>query len=377
MEFPMSRNLLAIRIWLILMVLASSLTGTSAFAQSAGTVVRVDPSTVSAKVNDSINLTIKVDNVANLTAMELHLSFNPSVLEVTGVTNGGFVAADFTAQNVFDNSAGTIDYAIAQLNRSPAQGSGTLLNIAFRAKTNGNSTVTVRATQAAPSGLLLADQNGASIQASWAAGSVNVGSTTSVSPTPVTPTPVTPTPVTPSSVSPTPVTPTPVTPTPVTPTPVTPTSIPIGGTLGTHVVRFGESLYCIGRAYKVSPWAIADKNGVWWPYMIFPNQRLLIPNVAWSPIPSGPTCQAQFTASNPTSVPTATPVTPGAPTATPIAPTATAVPSGACRTYYVVRPGDTLYRIAVWYGVSYMDIARVNHIPNPRLIYSGQQLCIP
>jgi LysM repeat protein len=375
MEFPMSRNLLAVRIWLVLIVLASSLTGTSAFAQSA-TLVRVDPSTVSAKVNDSVNLTIKVDNIANLTAMELHLSFNPSVLEVTGVTNGGFVAADFIAQNISDNTAGTIYYAVAQLNHSPAQGSGTLLNIAFRAKANGNSTVTVRATQATPSGLLLSDQNGMSIQASWVAGSVNVGNSTPVTPTPITPTPVTPTPVTPSSV-----TSTPVTPTSVSPTPITPTPIPFGGTLGTHVVRFGESLFCIGRAYKVSPWSIADKNGVWWPYIIFPNQRLLIPNVPWSPIPSGPVCQSQFTVSIPTSVPTATPVTPGStpvtPAATAISPTATPVPPSACRAYYVVRPRDTLYRIAINYGTSYWEIARVNQISNPRLIYSGQQLCIP
>ena len=376
----MSRNLFAIRIWLILMVIAISLTGTPAVAQGS-TVVRVDPSALAAKVNDSINLSIKVDNIANLAAFELHLAFNPGVLEVISVTNGGFVAADFTAQNIFDNTAGTLDYAIAQMNRSPAQGSGTLLNIAFRAKANGISGVTVRATQATPSGLLLSDQNGISIQASWVAGSVNVGNSTAVTLTPVNPTPVTPTPITPSSVTSTPVTPTPVTPTPVTPTPVTPTPIPVGGILGTHVVRFGESLYCIGRAYKVSPWAIADENGIWWPDFIFPYQKLLIPNVTWSPIPAGPICQSQFTVSIPTTVPTATPVTPGAtaisPTATAIAPTATAVPASVCRVYYIVRPGDNLFRIAMSYGTSYAEIARVNNISNPRLIYTGQQLCIP
>jgi LysM repeat protein len=364
----MSRNLYAIRIWLILTVIAISLTGTPAVAQG-GTVVRVDPSALSAKVNDSVNLSIKVDNIANLAAFELHLAFNPGVLEVVSMTNGGFVSADFIAQNIIDNTAGTLDYAIAQMNHSPAQGSGALLNIAFRAKANGNSTVTLRATQATPSGLLLSDQNGISLQASWVAGSVNVGNSTSVTLTPVTPTPVTPTPVTPSSV-----TSTPVTPTPVTPTPVTPTPIPVGGILGTHVVRFGESLYCIGRAYRVSPWAIADENGIWWPYIIFPNQNLLIPNVTWSPIPAGPVCQSQFTAYIPTSVPTATPVTP---VSTAISPTATAVPNSVCRAYYVVRPGDNLFRIAIRYDTSYAEIARVNQISNPRLIYSGQQLCIP
>lgn len=365
----MPRNISAIRIWLALIVIATSLMGKPAFAQSA-TVVRVDPSTLSAQVNDRVNLSIKVDNIANLSGIELHLSFNQSVLEVIEVTNGGFVAADFTAQNIFDNAAGTIDYAVAQMNRAPAQGSGTLLNIAFRAKANGNSAVTLRGTQAVPSGLLLSDSNGMAIQASWVNGSVNVGTP----PTPITPTPVTPTPVTP-----TPATPTPVTPTPVTPTPITPTPVPYGGILGTHVVRLGEWLYCIGRGYGVSPWAIAEANGIRWPNIILPNQMLVIPNVPWTNMTSGPVCQTQFSVSKPpivlpTTVPT---VVPTVIPVTVVPPGVTPVPPSACRATYVVRPGDTLYNIALQYGTNYSEIARVNQIPNPRLIYSGQQLCIP
>ena len=397
----MSHKFLAIRIWLVLMVIAASLTGTSAFAQG-GTVVRVDPSALSAQVNDSVNLSIKVDNIANLTAIELHLSFNPAVLEVTQVTNGGFVVADFTAQNVFDNSAGTLDYAVAQMNRAPASGSGTLLTISFHAKANGSSPLNLRATQAVQSGLLLSDQNGMAIQASWTGGTLTVGSALPASATPVTPAPATATPVTPAPATATPVTPgaataTPVTPgaataTPVTPSAATATHVPAtatptpvaaGGILGTHTVRFGESLYCIGRAYRVSPWAIADTNGIWWPYIIFPYQTLRIPNVIWSPIPTGPICQAQFTNSGPIVTPTATAVpTTIIATATPTptgGPTATAVvpPSTTCRAYYIVRRGDTLYNIAVRFGTTYWEIARVNNISNPRLIYSGQQLCIP
>lgn len=379
----MSCNWLAIRVWLVVIILATSLVGTSAFAQSA-TVVRVEPAALTAQVNDTVNICIKVDNVANLTAFELHLSFTPNVLEVTGITNGGFVLADFTAQNTFDNAAGTIDYAIAQMNRPPAQGSGTLLCTAFRAKTNGSSSVTTRATPAAPSGLLLSDQNGIAIQASWLPGTINVGT-----PTPTntgTPTPTSaPTDTPTSGPSPTPTnTPTPgpsptSTNTPIasnTPTPTTTPTPP--GSLGTHVVRWGEWLYCIGRAYGVSPWAIAKTNGIWWPYIIFPNQKLVIPNVPWTHIPAGPVCKAQFTVPAPTPIPT-TPA-PATPTSTPVTATpatATTVPPSTCRAIYVVRPGDTLYRIALRYGTTYTEIARVNQISNPRLIYPGQQLCIP
>ena len=392
----MSRNFLGIRIWLILMVVAISLMSTSVSAQS-GTVVRVDPSTSSAQVNGNVNLSVKVDNIANLTATELHLSFNPSVLEVLQVTNGGFVAADFIAQNVFDNTVGTIDYAVAQMNRPAAQGSGTLLNIVFRAKANGNSPVTLRATQAVPSGLLLSDQNGMAIQASWTGGSVNVGTPGSITSTPVTPTPVTPTAVVPpavvptaippTTIVPTSIVPTSVIPTSVSPTPIVPTSTPLPtGILGTHVVRFGEYLYCIGRAYGVSPWAIAQENGVWWPYFIFPSQVLRIPNVLWTPIPTGRVCQSQFTTSVPISTPppptpvptiiTAIPATVNPATPVPSF-TATAVPPSACREYYIVRTGDNLFRIALRYGTNYTELARVNNIADPRFIYVGQQLCIP
>ncbi len=373
----MSRNLFAFRGWLILVVSVISLVGAPAQAQGAA-VVRVEPSAVSAQVNDAVTLSIMADNMVSLTAFELHLSFDPNVLEVTDVVSGGFVAADFVAQNIHDNAAGTIDYAAAQMNRTPAQGSGALLRIVFRAKAGGASSVGLRGTQAVPSGLILSDPNGAAIQASWVSGAVNVGSPATATATLVTPTPVTPTlsptPVTPGPASPTPITPAPVTATPVTPAPATLTPQPSGSILGTHVVRWGETLYCIGRAYKVSPWAIADTNKIWWPYIIFPAQKLSIPNVPWSPIPAGPVCQAQFAVSVPvTPSPTVSPATP-VPTAVP---TATPIPSSTCRAYYVVRSGDTLYRIGTLYGVSYTEIARVNQISNPRLIYAGQKLCIP
>ncbi len=380
----MARNLFFTQIFLVLTVLFSLLTGTPALAQSAA-VVRVDPATLPAKANDSVNVTVKIDNIANLTAFELHLSFNPSVLEVTQVTNGGFVVADFTAQNIFDNAAGTLDYAVAQMNRPAVQGSGTLLKITFRAKANGSSSLALRVTQAAPTGLLLADSNGMALQASWVNGTINVGN---VGVTPATPLPAitsTPGKTNTPGVAPTTTNTPGVIPTTTNIPKVTPTATSVpGGILGTHSVRFGEYIFCIGRAYGVSPWAIAQENGIQWPYLIFPGQALRIPNVIWTPIPSGLVCQRQFTAPASTSAPvvatalaaSATPVV--APTATPsISASATPVPASTCRAYHLVLPGDTLYRIAVQYGTSYAEIARVNQITNATLIYAGQQLCIP
>ena len=291
--------------------------------------VRVDPSPASVGKGKTIKVCIRVENVTRLAALEIHLSFSPSVLQVISLTDGGFVSPEVVAQNTFNNADGTIDYAVSQKNRSPVSGSGVLLCIDFHARDKGMSTLTTRATQAAPTGLILADSNGMPIAFSWHPGTINVGRS--------------------------------------------------DGTAGTHIVRFGEWIYCIARAYRVSPTAIIQANRLWWPYVVFPNQRLTIANIPWTNMIAGPVCQAQFTFSAPTPTPTATPATPVVtntpPSVTPI-PATTAAPQ-TCRATYIVRRGDTLYRIALRYGTSYLEIARVNQISNPRLIYPGQQLCIP
>jgi len=65
--------------------------------------------------------------------------------------------------------------------------------------------------------------------------------------------------------------------------------------MGKHTVRSGETLYMIGRAYGVSPMAIADANKLAEPYTIFPGDALNIPRVRWpGGVPQGPTAKQQF-----------------------------------------------------------------------------------
>jgi LysM repeat protein len=64
--------------------------------------------------------------------------------------------------------------------------------------------------------------------------------------------------------------------------------------LGTHVVRSGEYLYCIGRAYEVVPEAIAEFNSLLLNAPLAVGQVLLIPDVRWVNIPPGRVCEAQF-----------------------------------------------------------------------------------
>lgn len=66
-------------------------------------------------------------------------------------------------------------------------------------------------------------------------------------------------------------------------------------------------------------------------------------------------------------------IVPGAPAeSTPSTP-----PPATTTVSYTVQAGDTLSEIAVRYNTSYSEIARINGISNPDLIYAGQVLKIP
>lgn len=162
-----------------------------------------------------------------------------------------------------------------------------------------------------------------------------------------------------------------VTPTPSrtnTPTPFPPPTTPAPTTdIGVHVVRQGETLFCLGRAYLINPWAIARRNVLRSPYFVYPGQRLFIPDTPWNNVPLGLVCVRQFT---PPPTPTLAPgVTPP--------PTLTPAPVLTCRVYHTVRYGDTLWSIARRYGGSPWVIAAINQIPNANLILVGETLCIP
>lgn len=90
-------------------------------------------------------------------------------------------------------------------------------------------------------------------------------------------------------------------------TPVPFTPIPPAPIIGVHTVLSNETLYCIARGYGVLPGAIAQVNGLAVPFVVYPGQRLNIPEVQWVDISSGPVCAPQFDSPFPgLPVPTAT-----------------------------------------------------------------------
>ena len=77
-------------------------------------------------------------------------------------------------------------------------------------------------------------------------------------------------------------------------TPIAPPPLPTSSIiLGYHVVKPSETLYCIGRAYQVSPQAIALVNRISSGALSI-GQRLAIPDVPWTDIPAGPVCARQW-----------------------------------------------------------------------------------
>lgn len=104
-------------------------------------------------------------------------------------------------------------------------------------------------------------------------------------------------------------------------------------TYGTYVVQPGDSLSVIAQRYGTSVEELRRVNQIVNPWFIYVGQTLKIPSEA----PQGDL-------------------------------------SG---TRYVVRPGDTLWHVAIRYGTTVWRIRIMNNIRNPNLIYPGQVLIVP
>lgn len=129
-------------------------------AKPAEPALKISSSADSISAGQTVTVTLQAESISGLTAAEAHLTFDPAFLEIVALDSGSFLQTDFVVQNNFDNQAGTIDYAVAQINRPAAHGSGPLLVIEFRARAPGRARVGFRPTPAVPLGALLANADG-------------------------------------------------------------------------------------------------------------------------------------------------------------------------------------------------------------------------
>ncbi|MCB0199698.1 MAG: hypothetical protein KDI03_06450 [Anaerolineae bacterium] len=163
-------------------------------------VVRVNPASFNLPVGGTSDVAVEIVDVEGLYGFDIQLSFDPSIVEVVDadpnkpgdqVSLGRMLDSGMSVRDSADNSAGTIHYAMTQLNPSEAKnGTGNLIVIKLRAKTAGNSDLTITS-------LDLARRDASAIPASPESGAVTVaaaGSTTQPTNTPI-PTQAPPTPV--------------------------------------------------------------------------------------------------------------------------------------------------------------------------------------
>lgn len=104
------------------------------------------------------------------------------------------------------------------------------------------------------------------------------------------------------------------------------------GRVQEHVVAAGETLFSIARRYGTTVDAIAHANRIPDPRQIFVGQRLVIPS-SLGPVDTW--------------------------------------------TAHIIRPGETLTGIARLYGLDWQTIARANYLVNPTLLTVGQVIRIP
>jgi LysM repeat protein len=133
--------------------------------------------------------------------------------------------------------------------------------------------------------------------------------------------------------------------TPVVPV-VVPTAVPEQPTTTVYVVQSGDTLNRIAARFNTSVAAIAQLNGITNVNLIQVGQRLVVPVGGSVVVPP----------------PANTPVP---------------APSQPTSSTYVVQPGDTMFRIALRFGISLARLAQANGITDPSRVYAGQVLVIP
>jgi hypothetical protein len=145
----------------------------------APTVVRPNPVAALVGLGQTQFVDILVQDVQRLYGAEMHLSFDPAVVEVTEVvpvSPGGFPVADFVVVRGYDNSTGTVDYAVTALNPSPeSNGTGPMLRLSFRGKALWQkSTIGMRGSPASILAVVVGPQKVVSGPFAWQNGTISV-----------------------------------------------------------------------------------------------------------------------------------------------------------------------------------------------------------
>jgi LysM repeat protein len=155
-----------------------------------------------------------------------------------------------------------------------------------------------------------------------------------------------------------------------------------------HIVATGDTLFSIAQRYGSSVGAIAEANGITYPYLIYEGQYLTIPAYGNNPVPAPPAEGGYYPSLPPAEGGYYPPPAEGGyyppqnPAYPPPAegyypPQQGTYPAPGITGTHTVAPGETLYSIANRYGTTTQAIAQANGITNPNQIYVGQVLYLP
>ncbi|MCX6058560.1 MAG: cohesin domain-containing protein [Chloroflexi bacterium] len=149
----MKKKSIIISLALLGIILAGILSPTSVNAQDQNVVLQFDPTGIGLKPDSNGTVSLIIENVHDLYALEFHLSFNPQFVEVVDadLTKDGIQIAStdvwkdgFIASNKVDNIAGKIDFAVTLLNPAlPIAGKQTVATITLKAKDKGTSQINI------------------------------------------------------------------------------------------------------------------------------------------------------------------------------------------------------------------------------------------
>ena len=108
------------------------------------------------KVGNTFTLQLKGENISDLAGWQSDITFDPAVLKVDNVGEGGFLkqggGRTHFLKGTIDNTEGRItDIGSARIVEGAASGEGTLLSVTFTAKASGESRVSLRKFQAGSS----------------------------------------------------------------------------------------------------------------------------------------------------------------------------------------------------------------------------------
>jgi general secretion pathway protein D len=119
----------------------------AAVSAPVGSELRFDPSMVTLKIGERATVLLRVSDIQDLFSIPLLLQYNPAVIQIEDVRDGGFLSRGSQeiaiVQRVDQQKGEAIISATRQPNIAGVNGGGTLFGIVIRAVAPGSSSIRI------------------------------------------------------------------------------------------------------------------------------------------------------------------------------------------------------------------------------------------